>query len=207
MTKVGKKITGLMVTCTLAACIEQAAASPIIQNGSFETGDLSGWQVLSGNVSIQHDYGETDGFYAAILGYGDNDGPNFTLAQTFATTAGVTYTISFDWASSPNPKLQSMDVTVTGSGSALLNQGLAGIGALPSPYQHYSYTFVADSSLTTLKFADTSPSSFQSDQTLDNVVVTAAVPEPATYLTLLAGLIGFAAFTKSRKSPPLSIPQ
>jgi len=200
MTKTGKKIAGFMTTCTLAACLGQAAASPILQNGSFETGDLSGWQVLSGNVTVQHDYGETDGYYAAILGYGDSGGPNFTLAQTFATTAGATYTVSFDWASSPNPKLQSVDVTVTGNGPVLLSQGLAGIGALPSPYQHYAYTFVADSSSSTLTFTDTSPSSFQSDQTLDNVVVTSAVPEPASYLSLLAGLAGLAAVFRARKS-------
>jgi len=194
------KFRKLLAICALSATFGKAAGSPLVQNGSFETGDLSGWQVTSGTVLALASYGTTDGNYAAILGYGDSDGPNFTLMQTFATTAGTTYTLSFDWASAPNPTLQTTEVTVSGGAQPMLTQELAAIGAFPTPYSHYVYSFVADSSSSTLKFIDTSLSSYQSDQALDNVTLTAEVPEPATYLSLLIGLACLAYFTIYRTS-------
>lgn len=170
-------------------------ATTLLTNGSFESGTLQGWTLAGGSVAVRMDYGRTDGAFAAILGFGNANGPNFTLLQTFDVQSGATYRVEFDWAPSPNNRFQSMQAAVTGASGAILNSaGYSGTGALPAQFARYGFDFIANGNNATLRFSDTSPSSLLIDQALDRVTVlqTAAppppVPEAPVWLMTLAGL-------------------
>ncbi len=91
-------VVALVVVLLVGA--PMAFASPnLVTNGSFETGDFTGWteganfeftQVVSGAF---YDYsGAEDGQFYATMGPVGSDG---TLSQTFSDTAGGHYTFSF----------------------------------------------------------------------------------------------------------------
>lgn len=182
---------------TVFVCGAQAAN--LATNGSFETGTLSGWSLVSGSAPIRTDYGATDGSHAAILGFGNNAPPNFDLRQSIGTIAGVAYRVDFDWGPSPNKTAQAMRFSVIGGVGDLAAINLSGVGNFPTPFAHYSVSFVADSLFATLKFVDASAASFQIDQVLDKVSVT-AVPEPETHAMLLAGLVAIGTIVLRRSS-------
>jgi hypothetical protein len=79
----------------LSVNLETAAASSLIVNGSFETGDFTGW-TIGANPSFTPAVGAIqveDGTYSAeIAGYSSN--PD-TLSQTVADTSGQSYELSF----------------------------------------------------------------------------------------------------------------
>ena len=101
--------------------------------------------------------------------------PNGVLTQIFATTIGQTYTLSFDAgaSSTSNQNEQRLQVRVQGN-STLLSQNVSvfapGNG---TRYLPKSFSFVADSSTTTLTFQDVSTNTSNIDLLLDNVRVTA----------------------------------
>jgi hypothetical protein len=179
-----------------------AQAQNLVANGSFEAG-LTEWSI-NGPYVITGWYGVTDGGTALEFAYGQAGGQ--TLQQTIATVVGRTYTVSFDWkASHPNTS-QTMDFAILGAGAGspslggiAVSGGYSGPFNSGSPFMHFSTTFVADSTTATLRFHDTSRSSFNADQILDNVsMVAAPVPEPETYAMLMAGLGLLGAISRRR---------
>ena len=86
------------LAAVLIAVTRSAYATEYLQNGSFETGDVSGWNLTDplGLTSVQRTtfaYGAQSGnFYV----YAPSPEPS-VLAQTFADTAGQQLTIS-GWA-------------------------------------------------------------------------------------------------------------
>ena len=86
------------LAAVLIAVTGSAYATEYLQNGSFETGDVSGWDLTDplGLTSVQRAtfvYGAQSGnFYV----YAPSPEPS-VLAQTFADTAGQQLTIS-GWA-------------------------------------------------------------------------------------------------------------
>jgi PEP-CTERM motif len=165
---------------------QASASTNLIINGSFETGDFTGW-TQGGNtgytfVALSPFDGMTapDGVYFAALGPVGSDG---TLSQTFVDVPGETYLASFYYASdgdTPN------DFTVTGPGSLTL-------GPIVDDSAHgfveYYGSFVG-SGLDTITFT------FRNDPGylgLDDVSVTAetgTVPEPSTWAMMLLGFAG-----------------
>jgi hypothetical protein len=154
------------------------ASANLVANGSFETGDFSGW-TQGGDTSFTFvtdavaGGGPTDGIYHAAFGPTDNYGG---IYQNLATTAGATYFLSFDIAylgGDPNA-------------FALLWDGIFLIDALDVAafdYGTVSGYVTASSSSTELLFAFYSPPSFW---LLDNVSVS-AIPEPASWALMIAG--------------------
>jgi hypothetical protein len=124
---------------------------------------------------------------------------NFSIQQTFATTAGASYQLSFYYGNNEQlaTALASFTASLSGAGT-IWTQDFTHTG--DTYYAHdwtfFTITFVANSSSTTLNFLDTShfptsydPSYTVGGSTLDNISVVALVPESggiAAGLTTLA---------------------
>jgi hypothetical protein len=161
------------------------ASANLITNGSFETGDFTGWtefdNILFNSVACGDFFGvlPTDGSCQAVFGpFGSTGG----ITQTIATVAGQTYDFSFDLYNLGAPP-NSFDASF-GGGSVL---SFTDAGAFP--YTHYAFSVLATGALTGVTFTFLNNPSFW---LLDNVVIeAAAVPEPATLVLTTMGLLGY----------------
>lgn len=154
-----------------------------LENGSFES-DFQGWTV-SGNVWIQSSlpYAPTDGIKLAAFN-GGNTTPNAVLSQSFTTTPGQRYFLSFDMGVlSFNTSPQKLEVEVAGSPSLLLQTFLiTGIADGKCHWVTQNLAFTADSPRTTLTFRDrTVPPSNSIDLLLDHIEI---VPRVIRTLTV-----------------------
>ncbi len=148
-------------------------STQLLFNGSFEA-DFTGW-VATGSQSIQSGapYAATDGTRLASFNAG-NRKPDAVLSQSIATIVGKSYTLAFDLGVlAYNTNTQTMQMMVSGTGS-LLSQSvtLTGSGDGRNRWLSQSFTFVADSPVSTLTFRDQSTSTNAIDMMLDNVRVT-----------------------------------
>lgn len=179
--------------CVLAAAAAAiVAASPAaaqqVTNGSFETGDFSGWSVANGNATYVEpagfdSYPAQQGAYFAALG---NVNAVATISQTLATAAGQAYTLSYYLASNGS----SSYFNASWNGHIITGSELNTPAA--QPYTLYQFTVTGTGS-DTLAFNEQDNPSYLA---LDNVslAVAGAVPEPATWAMMLLGFgaIGFA---------------
>jgi hypothetical protein len=143
-------------------------------NGGFEEGytgwSQSGYQHVGSSVY----YKGAEGTKVVVFNAGDMPA-NAVLSQSFATTPGQKYSLTFQlgvyaYASTE----QRMHVEVKGNGT-LLSQSPSMLGVRGQTiWTARSFTFVADSSVTSLTFRDVSPTTFSLDLLLDNVQVKAA---------------------------------
>src|SRR5207253_164296 len=153
-------------------------------NGSFES-DYAGW-TETGNQTIVSGspFTASNGTKAAAFNAGDQT-PNGVLSQSFTTTVGQTYVLTFDAGafSQVNQNEMRMQVTLQGQGrpgpvaTRTVSVFAPGNG---TRYVPQSITFVADSTTTTVTFQDVSPSTLYTDLMLDNVQV-AQPPPPSSF--------------------------
>lgn len=176
-----------------------ASAQNLLVNGSFETGDLTGWTAINNTpggpynvypVAVHYAEGASDGAYSALFNSGDT-GPIAALAQTFATVPGVQYTLSFDYGTyTGGPSLpQSLIVEV--SNSSLTPQLATSMqsGFLNPTFTTFTYTFTATDTSSTLTFSD-DPANFtySEDGVLDNISVVKAAPPADTTPPVITSL-------------------
>jgi hypothetical protein len=91
------RLLGMAAAAAVIGCVEASptmAATNIVQNPGFETGDLTdwtghGWQIFSGSEGIAPNEGN---YYAGAPCTSDDPRD---LSQSLATTTGETYTLSF----------------------------------------------------------------------------------------------------------------
>ncbi len=198
-----------------------AAAVELVTNGGFETGTFSGWTQFGGlgqtNVNVND----------AVTGvYGARFSPNSVggIEQTLATVAGTNYTISFDLRHFALPNttlfppansfLAEFDGVVLTSLTNVANSPGGLNPLLPGqPWVSYSYTGVASSAATVLKFSFRDNRSGPRNRwSIDNISVTSlgrnigGVPEPATWALLMLGfgLVGYAARRGRRALPAVA---
>lgn len=182
------KLTGkLLIALVLAVGVAGAQAANIVNNGSFETGDFTGW-TQTGNTGFTGVFAGNPapggGSFAAFFGpFGSIGG----ITQTLTTLPGQFYTISF--AFEPDGGTPSFFSAVWGAQTLFSVTNPAASG-----YQVLSFLALATSLSTTLSF------NFRDDPGflfLDSVSVSASVPEPAS-LALLGIALGGMGFARRR---------
>ncbi len=117
----------------------------LITNGDFTT-NLSGW-TSSGSVAASSG--------RANFGISNAVGPH-SISQTISTIAGQTYQLSFDYLDGSSTLNQSLVATVNGIANLLTTADIVTDVATTAPGARYTFTFVADSSSTTITLTDTS---------------------------------------------------
>ena len=145
-------------------------ATLVTTNGSFESA-FGSW-TQTGNVRCIASTAATDG--SNLVEFGSiNTVPNGVLSQSFATIPGTTYSLTFDaGVLAYNTNQQSLLAIVTGSGSLLSKTiTLTGVSDGSTRWSAQSFSFIANSSVTTLSFADVSTNTTNIDLRLDNIRV------------------------------------
>ena len=218
----GLLAAGLLVTfCSLPLRADSITngsfETPVVPVGSFtsfasgSTG-ITGWTVVgaaggvavvsgtltSGSITFPAEAGNQ---WLDLTGNGTNAIEG--VQQSFATTAGTQYTVSF-WVGNvfdPNGVFgttSTVDVLLGGTGGTLL---LAAENANTTPgtqtWDQFSTTFTATGSTSTLDFMNADPASDNSNG-LDNVSVNPAVPEPSTLLLLGSGSLGLLGWARRK---------
>jgi hypothetical protein len=192
---------------TLVSAGNANAATELVVNGSFESDAIaSAWAPVSavtgwtssagGSSAFEIQKGATQGGLggfnpAAASGtqYLELNTDRLTsVSQTIATTAGGTYALSFAYSGRPDTPGGANSLMNVYWGATLLTP-TALVGNNGGTWQTYSQTLTALGASTSLRFESLGPASSPSyGSYLDNVSVTAAVPEPETYAMLLLGL-------------------
>jgi hypothetical protein len=173
------------------------AGSNLVSNGSFETGDFTGWTV-SGDTTFTGvcdvstcpgNFAPIDGTYAAYFG---PVGDNATISQTIATTPGDEYSLSFYLANPVGGTPNYFNVTFGNSSFNFTNFGVA------FGWQQFTLTTLATSDQTQLSFT------FRNDPSywfLDNVTVQQSggtLPEPSTLVLFGSGVLGLAGIARRK---------
>ena len=141
----------------------------LVSNGSFESGSTS-W-TFTGAATTTTSQGVTDGTQALVFSTSGtaNDG---VATQSIATVIGNTYTVQFDMGAFANASgvdlPQLLNFQVQGN-AVLVNETLADTGSTTNTFGSYRYTFVADSTTTSLRFADASNITTNVNVVVDNV--------------------------------------
>lgn len=214
---VGYPIRKMNRTCVLAATrigigatlMVGVAQAAFFSNGSFETGTAPGsYSTVSGGDSTTIASWEVTGHSVDYIGsyWTASDGARSLdldgngiggIRQTFDTTNGLTYNVTFDMSGNPDgppdPKLLEASA---GNFTGTFSRPKPSSGSMN--WYTYSFSFTAQSSSTTLAFKSLTPTSQSNPYygaALDNVTVT-PVPEPFTMA--LAGCALAAAVRRRR---------
>jgi len=133
-----------------------------------------------------------------LAALGDQTG-NGVLSQSFATVAGHTYHVTFDFGTN-NGNWQQINAVVTAGNHSVLSNALY---AAPGPsLKGFSFDFTAADAVSTLQFKDLASNwTISTDGLLDNVVVTDTrpVPEPASIALLALGFAGMGALRRRQR--------
>ena len=176
------KLRTVAVLIALLALSGTPICANILTNGSFETGDFTGWAVAANatgvNASGFDGYAPQDGQYFAALGPVGGEG---SMSQTFSDTAGE-YVLTFFIASHGD---SNSNFSAYWNGNQLMSVVTPDSGRAYVQYQ-FAVTGTGNDTVSFL---------FRDDPAyiaLDNVSVDQVVPEPTSFFFIGGGLIGLA---------------
>ncbi|ARU58075.1 hypothetical protein OLMES_4057 [Oleiphilus messinensis] len=214
----------------LAACLSATSVNAtLINNGSFETGDFSGWttqdltaplftqQVNGSGVSSGFGFfssSPTDGQFAALNGFDGNGPGTISISQDVAVTSEST--ILFDYRAAWNlidfcigcvDRIFDVNIEIAGGGANLASFNIlsatSGTTVLDTGDLVGSFdlsSFVGQT--VSINFDWFVPENFTGPAffQIDNIRSTASVSEPASIALLGLGLAGIC-FTRRKKTP------
>jgi choice-of-anchor C domain-containing protein len=168
-----------------AAAVFTAPTNPSFESGTFvdngsgfqqlNAGDpsIDGWTIGGNSIDWIETYWPAENGDRSIDLNGIDAG---SLSQTFDTTIGNTYTVTFALSGNPAgpPTTKSLDVSATGAAPASYSYDAALNDLTNMNWATEEYSFLATSTSTTLSFTSTIAGAF--GPALDNVVVTEFVP-------------------------------
>ena len=192
----------LLLTAALVAPMAAWADGNLLVNGSFEdTAQPNGsWNIYSPipgwtanpAVEIRDNVVGTakDGSNYAEL----DANVNGSITQSFATIAGTEYALSFWYSNRTNTAIATNGISFGLGNGWIAAPALAVNNSGNNQWSQVNYNFIAGGGTTTLSFMSTGNSDSYGTS-LDNVSVTAAIPEPSTYALMFGGLaaVGFIA--------------
>lgn len=205
-----------------ACCGSLAPAQTLITNGGFESqpnfgagasyngapdfvvltgSQLPGWTILPNHSVTVHSttmYPYITGSYSVNMdGEAFYSGHNADFYQDFATTAGVTYQLTFDWQGWTNNGTAQLEVLVINTGSN--TNVFDGLYSFSSTLGHETATFTGTGDAFRLEIRESPESGFNDNRFMvDNFVVT-AIPEP-TAAALVGGGVALAGALLRRRS-------
>ena len=220
----------------LGACAAMAspfANAATFQNGSFELpggnfGDVTflpasntsvtgwitdGYSGLSGQVIYQiNAFGVVARDGKASIGFGGNGSTGGRISQSFETVAGQSYNVKYSTTAQQSGfgaqsyLAEALSLSPGGS-PVLLGSQLEAIPVGDNAWVDHSFSFIAASAVSQLRFADTSNGAAASgiNWALDAVSVSSAitvtpVPEPSTYALMLLGLAATAGLARKKSA-------
>jgi hypothetical protein len=197
----------ILVWLTLvAAMCGQAAATNLVLNPGFETGDFTNWTVTGDGIAIDNAFPNT-GCCDAVFTATTTDPDAGVLSQTLSTEAGKSYMLSFAVLDEAGFSGDAFTVQFGGFSTTITGDEAAPPGNLPSLYTAETFTVPgADivSGSTVLAFKGLSDPISGINWNLDDVSVTAsAVPEPATWILLALAFVSLAVQRQVKNRPSL----
>jgi hypothetical protein len=194
-------LAGLALVTAGLVYSQAQAATNLVVNPGFETGDLTGY-TMTGNYTIydgvvgSNEDAPHSGFYELELGNYASSGPA-GVTQTITTAAGQSYDFSFYFANDGDNPAGSQLFNVTYDGNTLKSID----GETSSPYTLMSFTVLGTGS-DTFGLSGYSNSAYND---VDDISFTAsagavsAVPELSTWLLMIAGIGGIGLMLRRAK--------
>jgi Protein of unknown function (DUF642)/PEP-CTERM motif len=202
----------ILLTALLAAPVASFAATNLLIDGSFESASVAsgsyviftstsnpgvpGWTAMN-EIEVRNDDVGTAENGSKFVELDANS--NSSMSQSFATVAGATYDLSFYYSNRADTAASTNGLSFSVGNLSNVVTALPGTNySSNNEWQLYTGTFKATTNLTTLTFHALGTSDSYGTS-LDNVAVTAAVPEPGTYAMMFAGLVSIGFFVRRRR--------